>query len=175
MVHLWIPLSSHESLKLNVSLCGNYTVQSTCWKCAIWYLCDIYLHICIVFSKFHNIYVPRWRFYLASCWNCPEQQVLTDNPVGSLQQDLLGLVPIAPLEGSLQTPIVTSIQVSKDPIRIGQRTELGLRLRRWSRRLGGLLPNLLLAARSRRRRTGSPQHRNERRWKWKIIISSEIT
>lgn len=52
--------------------------------------------------------------------------MLTEDPVDSLQEDLLGLVPVASLEGPIQPPVVATVEVGEDTVLILQRAKLGL-------------------------------------------------
>lgn len=49
-----------------------------------------------------------------------------DDPLRPFEDDFLGFVPISPRHGSLQAPIVSAIEVSKDSVFIGQRPKFGL-------------------------------------------------
>lgn len=47
-------------------------------------------------------------------------KALTDDPIGSFVHDFSGLVPVSARQGTLEPPIVSSVQVGKDSILIGQ-------------------------------------------------------
>merc|ERR1711973_503242 len=49
---------------------------------------------------------------------------LVDDPVGALVHDLLCLVPVTPLHGSFESPVMPAVEVLKDPVLICQGTEL---------------------------------------------------
>ena len=51
---------------------------------------------------------------------------LIDDPVCSLLNNLLGLVPLTPGHGSLQPPVVSTIDVGEDPVLVRQGTKLCL-------------------------------------------------
>merc|ERR1719295_1994712 len=51
---------------------------------------------------------------------------LVDDPVGSLQHDLLRLVPVAPGHGTFDPPVMSAVQVLEDPVLICKRAKLGL-------------------------------------------------
>jgi hypothetical protein len=63
------------------------------------------------------------------------QKRLTQNPIDALLENLFRLVPVAALQRSLQTPIMTAIQIGEDTILIGQAAKLGSCLWNWC---GGL-------------------------------------
>lgn len=48
--------------------------------------------------------------------------VLTDNPVGALQQYFLGFVPVAARHRTLESPVMSAIQVREDSVSVRQRS-----------------------------------------------------
>merc|ERR1719422_1297868 len=53
---------------------------------------------------------------------------LVDDPLATLLHDLLGLVPLPALHGSLEPPVMAAINVGEDSVSISHGTELGLGL-----------------------------------------------
>merc|ERR1719447_690360 len=53
---------------------------------------------------------------------------LVDDPLAALLHDLLGLVPLPALHGSLEPPVMAAIDVGEDSVSISHGTELGLGL-----------------------------------------------
>merc|ERR1719204_2939989 len=51
---------------------------------------------------------------------------LVDDPLATLLHDLLGLVPLPALHGSLEPPVMAAIDVGEDSVSISHGTELGL-------------------------------------------------
>merc|ERR1719295_45124 len=49
---------------------------------------------------------------------------LVDDPVGALVHDLLSLVPVTPLHGSFESPVMPAVKVLEDPVLVCQGTEL---------------------------------------------------
>merc|ERR1712181_198385 len=51
---------------------------------------------------------------------------LINDPLATLLYDLLGLVPLASLHGSLQPPVVATVNVSEDSVSVGHWVKFGL-------------------------------------------------